>query len=176
MVAVMHERFHQSQWCDQEVGWAMGRGIPVMPVRRQAHTGPRFDGFMEEHQDCVIGPADQYGAGDWWLAEQIFDQVLKDQKTRNIGIKALAEAFVASGSYNTTRKHWERIEKVERWEAESLRRLEYAVQVNNQVYDCNVNGVMVPDLVKALVQRFEPPPEADPWMTEVDPWNTSGTP
>jgi hypothetical protein len=74
MVAVLHEKFHDSQWCDQEVGWAMGRGVPIMPVRRQPHTGQRFDGFLEEHQDCVIGPAARYGPGDWCGGGRLDDQ------------------------------------------------------------------------------------------------------
>lgn len=165
MVAVLHEKFHESQWCDQEVGWAMGRGVPVMPVRRQSHVGPRFDGFMEEHQDLVIGPATQYGTGEWWLAERIFEAVLYEPKTRSIGIKSLVEAFVHSFNYDNTRKLWVHIEKVDHFDSEQLRRLEYALQTNRQVYECNVDGQGLPDLVKALVEKFEPPPPPDPWST-----------
>lgn len=172
MVAVLHDKFHESQWCDQEVGWAMGRGVPVMPVRRQPHPGsPRYDGFMEALQDCVIGP--QYGDdGTWWLAEQIFVAVLSDPKTRAIGVKALAEALVNSYNWNHTRNVvWPLIEKVERWEPEQLRRLEYAVETNREVYDCVIGEHMVPDLVKALVATHEPPtpvpppPNNDPWSS-----------
>ena len=166
MVAVLHEKVHESQWCDQEVGWAMGRGVPVMPVRRQALPpgAGRFDGFMEEHQDCVIGPAQQFGSGEWWLAEQIFLAVLNEPKTRTIGIKALAEAFVHSGSWDNTRKLWPLVEQVDSWDSEQLRRLEYAVQTNREIYDCNVAGIGVPLLVKQLVEKFEPPNQPGPWM------------
>ena len=165
MVALLHEKFHESQWCDQEVGWAMGRGVPIMPVRREAHVGPRFDGFMEEYQDCVLGPANLYGTGEWWLADRILDAVLEDRRTNNVGVKALAEAFVNSGSYDTTRAHWARIEKVDHFDSDQLRRLEYAVKTNRQVYEANVGGVLVPELVKQLVEKFEPPPPPDPWAT-----------
>jgi len=162
MVAVLHEKFHESQWCDQEVGWVMGRGIPVMPVRRQPHHGARFDGFLEEHQDLLLGPAD--GSGEWWLAEQIFMRVVNEPRTRTVGIKALAEAFVNSFNYDNTRKLWALVEQVDQFDSEQLRRLEYAVQTNRQVYECNVDGDSVPDLVKRLIEKFEEPaPDPDPW-------------
>lgn len=157
MVAVLHETFHESQWCDQEVGWAMGRGLPVMPVRRTPHRGPRLDGFLEEHQDLVIGPAMQYGTGAWWLASQIFERVLAEPKTHAVGVRALAEAFVHSGSYDQTRRLWRLIEAVDHFDSEQLRRLEYAVQTNRQVYECIVDGLPAPDLVKRLIESVEPP-------------------
>lgn len=33
LVALCTEGFRESAWCDQEVGWALGRGVPVIPVR-----------------------------------------------------------------------------------------------------------------------------------------------
>jgi hypothetical protein len=32
LVAYVTEEFHASLWTDQEVGWALGRGVPVVPV------------------------------------------------------------------------------------------------------------------------------------------------
>lgn len=33
LVALLHEKFHESKWTDQEIGFAMGRGVPVFSVR-----------------------------------------------------------------------------------------------------------------------------------------------
>ena len=33
MVALLTEKFHDSPWTDQEIGYALGRGVPVIPVR-----------------------------------------------------------------------------------------------------------------------------------------------
>jgi len=33
LVALLHEGFKESDWCDQEVGFALGRGVPVVPIR-----------------------------------------------------------------------------------------------------------------------------------------------
>jgi hypothetical protein len=55
MIALTHPRFHQSQWCDQEVGWALGRGVPVVPVRPDGFDrSSAADGFLEERQDFEL--------------------------------------------------------------------------------------------------------------------------
>ena len=132
----------------------MGRGIPLMPVRRTVHTGPRFDGFLEEHQELVID-ADRKGS-EWWLADQIFTAVLADARTRAVGAKALAEALVNSYNYDQSRKLWSMISEVDRLDSEQLRRLEYAVETNAQVYGCVVEGETLPALIAELVHEHEP--------------------
>lgn len=166
LIAVLHPDFHASQWCDQEVGWALGRNIPVAAVRRDTATRTP-DGFMEEHQDITLGAS--HGSGEWFLAQQIFLMVLNDARTHEKGLRALAEAFVNSFNYNNTRVLWTLIEQEPRWEPEHLRRFEYAVETNAQVYDANVKTEMMADLVKNLVVKFEPPvpePVLDPWGNE----------
>lgn len=40
MIALLSPGFKESNWCDQEVGVAIGRKVPIIPVRvRQAHMG-----------------------------------------------------------------------------------------------------------------------------------------
>lgn len=167
LVAVLHKEFHNSQWCDQEVGWALGRRIPVVSVRWEG--SPRGnDGFLEEHQDIVIG-ADR-GTGEWYIARQVLQMALNDDRTHEKGQQALAEAFVLSTSWNETRSLWRLIEAEPRWESDQLRRLEHAVATNRQVYDADVNGREVPKLVGELVAKFE---EAVP--KAVDPWSAAST-
>src|SRR5579864_2388178 len=33
LMALLHPNFHQSNWTDQEIGYAMGRGVPVFSMR-----------------------------------------------------------------------------------------------------------------------------------------------
>lgn len=160
-VALLHEGFHDSQWCDQEAGWALARGVPILPVRPVGFDrSAARDGFLEEHQDVSLDRA--VGPHEYWVADQVFQSVLGHAQTREVGVKALAEAFVNSWSFDTTRRFWAMIESQPVMESEQLRRLEYAVQTNRQVYDA-VAGKPVPELVRALVEKFEPPPVEDPW-------------
>lgn len=163
LVALMHANFHHSQWCDQEVGWALGRDVPEAAIRRQSdeRTG---DGFLEERQDITLGTAQS--RPEWFLAWKIFLLVLNDSRTHEKALHALAEAMVNSFSYANTRALWPLIEQEPRWESEQLRRMEYAVATNPQVYEANFNSTMIPSLVKGLVEKFEPTqiaPDGDPW-------------
>jgi hypothetical protein len=163
-VAFLHDGYHESQWCDQEAGWALARGIPILPVRPSGFDRSKArDGFLEEHQDISLDRAG--GSVEYWAADQIFQSVLRHSQTREVGVKALAEAFVSSRSFDSTRRFWAMIEAQPVIESEQLRRLEYAVQVNRQVYEAvaGPSGTPVPDLVKALVDKFEPPAARDPW-------------
>lgn len=161
-VSFLHERYHPSQWCDQEVGWALGRDLPIIVIRPEGV--PRgHDGFLEEHQELVLT---KEGRSSWHIARTIFLTALNDPGTRDAGIKSLVEAFVSSHSFDTTRFFWSHIEKVATFEPAQLRRMEFAVETNPQVYDANTGGVLIPDLVKALVARFEPPAPPDPWSDE----------
>lgn len=46
LAALVTPAFHQSKWTDQEVGWALGRGIPVVPVRLGADPYGLFGKFQ----------------------------------------------------------------------------------------------------------------------------------
>lgn len=173
-VAFLDEGFHDSQWCDQEVGWALARNIPVLPVRPVDfdRTNAR-DGFLEEHQDICLDRAPA-NARERWVAEQIFQTIIKDSRTQDVAIKAAVEAFVHSHSFDRTRSLWNLIERQEQIESEQLRRLEYAVQTNRQVYEAvGDSGKPIPDLVGALIEGFEPtiaPPSYAGWGDDEEPF------
>lgn len=163
LVALMHPDFHESEWCDQEVGWALGRDLPVAAIRRQSDVRTK-DGFLEERQDITLG-VDQ-SSSESFLAREILLLMLNDFRTHEKGLHALAEALVNSRSFENTRFLWPLIAQEPRWEVEQLRRMEYAVATNPQVYQANVNYVMIPILLKKLVEKFAPTqvePEEDPW-------------
>lgn len=148
--------FHASQWCDQEVGWALAKRIPILPIRPAGFDRMAArDGFLEEHQDVCI--PDSATNPEYWVAHQIFSAVVREPSLREVSVKSLVEALVNSRSYDSTRLIWAHIASQPNIESEQLRRLEYAVQTNDQVYNANVDGILVPDLVKTLIERFEPP-------------------
>lgn len=74
-------------------------------------------------------------------------------------MRALAEAFVHSGSFDTTRRLWDLIGQQPAIEPAQIRRLEHAVETNRQVYEAvaGVDHRPVPELVKELALRVEPP-------------------
>ena len=164
LVALLDDQFHSSQWCDQEVGWAFGRNIPVIPVR----TSPadiRRDGFLEEVQDCSLAP--QLGKGEYFLAHEVLQTIVRDSRTREVGVEALIEALVNSYSFDQTRRLWGLISELPYLETNNIRRLEFAVETNSQVYQANVNGRDLSILVSELASKFAP--KATSWP-EVAPF------
>lgn len=150
LAAFLHPNFHGSQWCDQEVRWAMGRGVPIIPIR--CDGAERRDGFMEERQDLTF-----VAGGEWQIARQLLEIIIADPRTNGVGVKALAEAFVNSGSYDSTRWLWTLLEHQPHIDSEQLRRLEYAIASNRQVYEAVLGEDTIPDLLNGLIDRSEPP-------------------
>ncbi|WP_344004926.1 toll/interleukin-1 receptor domain-containing protein [Microbacterium paludicola] len=156
MVAVLHDDFHKSQWCDQEVGWALGRGIPIATLRRSLEFERGTDGFLEEVQDIQLDPS--RGTGEWRAAQEIFRAAIRSVKPPELVRRALAEALVASPSWENTRNLWSAIARQDQWEQASLDRIKFAVQTNRQVYDAMVGERQLTALVDELVQQYEPKP------------------
>jgi TIR domain len=158
-VAFLDEGFHESQWCDQEVGFAIACEAPILPVRPPGfdRDSLRHDGFIEQHQDVYLDDARHPDYA--WLAEQVLNSLLTHSRTQDVGVKALVESFVYSDSYDETRRLWRLIEQQPLIESAQLRRLEYAVQTNRQVYEATSKPFRgkIPELVANLVKRFEPP-------------------
>jgi hypothetical protein len=166
MVAILHVDFHKSQWCDQEVGWALGRGIPIATLRRTPEFERGSDGFLEEVQDIRLDPSK--GTGEWRAAQEIFRAAIRSVKQPELVRRSLAEALVASPSFENSRNLWPALQRQDQWEQASLDRLKYAVQTNRQVYDAVVAERSLPDLISELVEQREPKPMS--WASDDSPF------
>lgn len=164
LVALLHEGFHASEWCDQEVGWALGRGVLVIPVWPAGHAAGR-DGFLEETQGIRMSADYDENSALWYLTQQVFDTITASPKTRAVGVSAAVEAFANSASFDNTRRYWQVISRADSLTPAELRRLEWAVDNERQVYEAveKVSGRMIPELVEELVKKFEPEPESTDW-------------
>lgn len=90
LAALITPDFHQSDWTDQEIGWALGRGIPVIPAR----LGRDPYGFFGKYQG-ISGTLDEPKD----LAAAIVKALLDDPQTHAEMRRALAKALLASTSY-----------------------------------------------------------------------------
>lgn len=101
MVALVHKGFHKSDWCYQEIGVALGRGIEVIPILFDDDNEEMPVGFLGGLQGKRI---DKNQAGK---ASQIFKSIVevlqKKARTRkkyaSILIKLLAESNSEDYSY-----------------------------------------------------------------------------
>lgn len=94
MVVYLSDGFIESKWTDQEVGWAMGRGVLVLPIKVAINPY----GFMGKFQ-ALPG----YDADAKALAERIVHELINHPQTHEAMRKALVHAMVNSDSYATSR-------------------------------------------------------------------------
>jgi hypothetical protein len=91
LLALITPDFHASFWTDQEIGWAFGRGVLVVPVR----LGADPYGFAGKVQG-LSGSLEQPKA----LAKAVFETLLANPQTHGEVRRALAKAFCESVSFN----------------------------------------------------------------------------
>lgn len=89
LLALITPDFHESFWTDQEIGWALGRGVLFVPVR----LGIDPYGFAGKIQG-ISGTLERPNQ----LAKAVFDTFLTNPQTHGEMRRALATAFCAAGS------------------------------------------------------------------------------
>ncbi|MFC1636177.1 toll/interleukin-1 receptor domain-containing protein [Planctomycetota bacterium] len=90
LIALMSKAFHDSNWTDQEVGVAVGRHIPVIPIK----IGKDPYGFIGKYQAL---------SGTWTgiprMAKDIFGIIVEHSATREKIKRAAISAFKESPSF-----------------------------------------------------------------------------
>lgn len=89
LVAILMPGFQESRWCDQEVGFAVGRDVLVIPLRK----GLDPYGFIGKYQGIQ---AQNKTIGD--VAEAIFRTLIKSPKTKNKILMAMSGAVSNASS------------------------------------------------------------------------------
>ena len=146
LAAIITPDFHDSRWTDQEVGWALGRGIPVVPVRLGADPyglAGRFQG--------VSGTLEQPGT----LAEAIVKTLLSNPQTHGEMRRALINAFAKASSCDMAKVLCRLMASVTDITDEERDALWRACTDNAQV----AKAVGVPDMIYAA---FGTPPVPQP--------------
>ena len=89
LAAILMPGFKESNWCDQEVGVAVGRDVLVIPIRR----GLDPYGFIGKYQGIQAK-----GKNIGQVAEAIFDTLVKSPKTKNKMLLAISGSIVNATS------------------------------------------------------------------------------
>lgn len=157
MVVFLHQGFLASKWCDQEVGWAMGRHIPVLPLNYGAHP----HGFLAKLQDqpCV-------GKAEPFIARDVAAWASKVPALKGRMAASLSYAFERSVSWNHTRTLVPMLDSVDVFNDDELDALERAAVVNTQVRDCDVFGTPGPTWVTSFVRQRRKPVASPGWSDE----------
>jgi hypothetical protein len=159
LVAYVTSDFPTSPWTDQEVGWAMGRRIPIIPVS----AGLQPYGFFGSYQSLsATGRPPNAVAFGIFRAMAVACFMGKQPlgfPTTDIVATSVVKAFCKSPSYESTRDRFPLIEMVPPplWTATMLAELESAATENSQVRE----GVLtarpgrprVPEAIHELIAR-----------------------
>ena len=141
LVALLHERFHASNWTDQEIGCAMGRGVPVFAVR----FGEDPYGFIGRFQ-AFNGNGKTAKA----LARELFDAYSRNKQTQRRMSEVLVGLFEESRSFAEAKNLIGHLESLTNWEPSFSSRLKSAVKSNSQVS----GSWGVPERVAALTKKW----------------------
>ena len=149
LVALLTPDFHESKWTDQEVGFAIGKGVLVIPVR----LGLDPYGFIGKLQ----GSPGKLDAPDV-LASGVVDLLLKNKTTASTIREALVVGLEKSPSFAASKAIAGKVEGLKFFTSEQLARMEAACNSNEQV----VNSFNVPERIQRVIQRFKPVVADDP--------------
>ncbi len=140
LLAILHPGFHASSWTDQEIGIALGRGIPVFSVK--VGIDPYgFAGRYQAFQGAGKSPQD--------LAAELFQAYSTNKSTAKRLSSALVARFEHSGSFADAKLNISRLEQLQAWDAELSERVLSALQSNPQISD----SWGVPQRVKDLIAK-----------------------
>lgn len=123
-VAFLHDGFIQSTWCDQEVGWLLGRDVPVFALM---FTQPPY-GPLSKWQALDARRLDADG-----LAEAIVDLAITKPALHPNLATSLAGALSRSTSFRWTDRIWGRLRNLAALNDEQCVQIMTALEENNQV-------------------------------------------
>lgn len=95
LAALVTPKFIESSWCDQEIGWAFGRGIPVLPIRL-ACDPYGFAGKFQAISGSLDNPTE--------LAQLIFETLRIKPETSRALCRAMPNALTQSRSFATSQR------------------------------------------------------------------------
>lgn len=141
LMALMHEGFHESTWTDQEIGFAMGRGVPVFAVK--------FDqdpyGFIGKFQAFNGNgkTADE-------LAAELFHAYRRNKQTQARIAEVLMSLFAQSPSFAEAKKRIGYLEELTYWDPSFVSRIKAAAESNSQI----VGSWGVPERAAKLAEKW----------------------
>ncbi len=146
LIALLHPDFHKSKWTDQEIGFAMGRGVPVCAVR----FGEDPYGFIGRFQ-AFNGSGKKVST----IGAEIFDAFRKHKQTQRRMSDVLVTMFAESPSFADSKARMGYLEELTVWEPSYPARLRSAVKRNHQIADSFGVNDRVERLIKKWARREE---------------------
>lgn len=155
----LHDKFGESGWCDQEVGWLLGRGVPV-PVLKFEATAPYGPLGIKQ----AISVAGRH------IGEVVVD-VLAVLRNSSDLVPHLVESLVVglerSWNFHTTDLIWTQLQGFRELTPSQNERILQAAATNDQVRNayCYAESRTYPELIQEFVKTqasYSAPLDEDP--------------
>ena len=141
LAAIITPDFIESRWCDQEVGFAFGRGKLVVPLCKESTP----HGFLGKYQGFKAKGLQAPDVGD-----QLFEILLSHKLTEERMGDALVERMVSSWSFQCSRETMPLLEKLEKLTQSQVTKLVQSITENDRV----AKAIKIPERIRALVSRL----------------------
>lgn len=148
-VGLVHPRFNESSWCQQELGWANGRGLPVFLVR----FGANPDGFAA---------STQWPSGTGRTSKEVAHEIVAWlERTTDFTdriVEGLMNELTGASNYYSAQAAAKRIVALGNLTESSWGKLATAFWANDQVY----GGVLPNRVLEPFYRMHEmdwPPPK-----------------
>ncbi|WP_400085814.1 toll/interleukin-1 receptor domain-containing protein [Yoonia sp. R78084] len=143
LVALLHEGFKDSTWTDQEVGYALGRGVPVSSVRLDIAPYGLFgrkQAFNGKDKDAPE------------IARELFEAYRVHPKTAEKMADVVIEMFCSSTSFLEARSNVKLVEELTTWRKSYKAMLREAISSNSQIQ----HAWGVPESIEAVIEKRDP--------------------
>ena len=129
MLAFITDNFHESTWTNQEIGYALGKNIPIISLKLE-RSDP--EGFINDIQ-ALKSNLDTPTLATKDIYKLISERLGNDKRTQS----ALISAFIKSDDYNQAKKRFNRLSEVAKiLSEEEVEKLIEGYRTNNQLHQC----------------------------------------
>lgn len=154
LVGLAHPGFHSSVWTQQEVGWALGRNLPVLIIG----LGEKPEGFPNRYQSPMLN---EHSA--WKVASTVAVWMTRYERWRDRVVEELVNDLKRANSYVAGRDAANRLAELGKLTPAVLDGIELAYLSNDQLYPYHVGAVVIE---RILVQHGRTLPRDKPFMGE----------
>ena len=150
LVGLVHSGFADSFWTQQEVGWALGRELPVLLMG----LGEAPRGFPARYQAPMLSSH----SSAWQVASAIAVWLTRQEHWRSAVTNGLVGDLEHAGSFVDARAAAHRLKEVGRLTPAVLDAIEHAYLWNDQLYG-HVGARVVAEILEANGRKFPPGPK-----------------
>lgn len=122
LTAILREGFKQSNWCDQEIGFAVGKDTLIIPIRQELDPY----GFIGKYQ-AIQGNNTTVQE----VAKKVFNTIVKNPKTRNKMLTCLTNLISNSTHIETALKQLDILSEISDLPHELLEQMAKQIENNN---------------------------------------------